>query len=125
MINRLPRTLTMTAAVALSALLTAASAQSQTAEPYAVTITLKDHRFSPSELTVPGGRPVRVELINRDSTADEIDGDDLGWDTKVPPHGKVMLPLVAPLKPGTYKFTAELHPKTAQGTLTVAAPAAP
>lgn len=93
--------------------------------PYVVTITLKDHQFSPSAIVVPAGQPVRVELINRDSTADEIDGDELGWDTKIPPHGKVVLPLVAPLKPGTYKFSAELHPKTAQGTLTVAAPAQP
>jgi len=122
MINRLAVTFALaTAWVALPG----AAGVVPASPPFAVTITLKDHQFSPSTITVPAGQPVRVQLINRDGTTEEIDGDALGWDTKVPPHGKVMLPLVAPLKPGTYTFFGELHPKTAQGTLTVTVPTQP
>ena len=104
---------------------TAFSAADAAPVPATMVITLKNHQFSPSAITVAVGQPVRIELINRDGTAEEIDADDLGWDIKLPPHGKVVLPLPAQLKPGSYPFRGEYHPKTALGTLTVAAPIQP
>jgi hypothetical protein len=88
-----------------------------------VTIMLKGHSFSPSSVQVPAGQALRVVIVNGDATAEEIDGDALGWDKPIPPHGKVVLN-VQPLKSGSYSFSGELHPKTAQGTLVAVASAA-
>jgi len=38
-----------------------------------VLIVLKDHRFEPAQVTVPAGENVRVEVTNRDATADDFD----------------------------------------------------
>ena len=81
-----------------------------------VTITLRSHVFLPSSVKVPAGQALRVLIVNGDATAEEIDGDAFGWDKPIPPHGKVVLN-VQPLKPGSYSFSGELHPKTAQGML--------
>lgn len=80
------------------------------------TITLKGHVFEPSTLRVPAGQSFRIEFVNQDASADEVDSDALGWDKPIPPHGKVIL-TVSPLKPGSYPFSGELHPKSAHGDL--------
>jgi plastocyanin len=89
--------------------------------PSAVTITLKDHIFSPATITVPAGQRISVELINQDGTQEEFDSDDLHAEKVVAPHRKVIFQIAA-LKPGTYRFEGELHAKTAQGVM-IAAPA--
>src|SRR5205085_4129886 len=48
------------------------------AEPVAVALTLKDHRFTPDRLTVPAGRRIRIELANQDGALEEFDSADLG-----------------------------------------------
>jgi len=90
------------------------------AAPEAVTLTLKDHRFTPDTLTVPAGRKIRIELTNHDGALEEFDSADLGVEKDVTPHGKASF-TVGPLKPGTYSFMGELHADTAQGVLTAVA----
>ena len=94
------------------------------AEPAApsITLTLKNHRFSPDAVTVPAGQRIRVELINQDGAAEEFDSEDLHAEKQVAPHGKAVFQ-IGPLKPGVYGFMGELHADTAQGKVTaVAAP---
>ena len=79
-----------------------------------VVITLKDHRFTPDTIAVPAGRKIRVELTNRDATADDFDSDALHVDRDVKPHEHVSF-VIGPLKPGHYPFKGELHADTAHG----------
>lgn len=84
-------------------------------------LTLQDHRFSPSSVTVPAGRLIRIELINRDPASEEFDSEDLRVEKDVTPHGRARF-TVGPLEPGTYSFMGELHAATANGELRAVAP---
>jgi plastocyanin len=81
-----------------------------------VTLTLKDHRFTPASVTVPTGQTIRIELINRDPASEEFDSTDLGVEKDVTPNGRASF-TVGPLKPGRYSFMGELHSDTAAGQL--------
>jgi plastocyanin len=83
-----------------------------------VALTLKDHRFSPAEFSVPPGVKVRIEITNLDSATEEFDSHDLRVEQLVTPHGRASF-TVGPLKPGAYSFMGEFHPTTAQGRVTV------
>jgi plastocyanin len=104
----------------LAALLLAGAAAA--ADDPVVTLTLKDHRFTPASVTVPAGRTVRIELVNRDAASEEFDSLDLRVEQDVTPNGRASF-RIGPLKPGTYSFMGELHPQTAAGEIVaVAAP---
>lgn len=91
--------------------------------PTTVVLTLEDHRFSPSAVTVPAGQAIRIELINRDAASEEFDSVELGVEKDVTPHGRTSF-TVGPLKPGVYSFMGELHSDTANGQLRAVDPAA-
>jgi heme/copper-type cytochrome/quinol oxidase subunit 2 len=86
----------------------------------AVTLTLKDHHFAPSELRVPAGERFRIEVENKDATPAEFESSDLRVEKIVVPGGKIAV-MVGPLKPGIYKFFDDYHPDTATGTMTAVA----
>jgi hypothetical protein len=85
-----------------------------------VTLTIKDHRFAPSELSVPAGERFRIEVENKDATPAEFESSDLRVEKIVVPGGKIAV-MVGPLKPGIYKFFDDYHPDTATGTMTAVA----
>lgn len=108
----------------LTALVLALAAPAVAAqETHQVTLTLREHRFSPAVVEVPAGRPIRILLTNEDGAMEEFDSLDLGVEKDVTPHGQVSF-LVGALKPGTYSFMGELHADTAQGEFHVAPTAA-
>lgn len=86
------------------------------AEPAHVQLTLKDHRFSPSTVTVPAGQLIEVELINLDPSSEEFDSLDLNIEVDVTPKNRVRFQ-VGPLKAGSYDFVGEYHSETAQGVI--------
>ena len=106
----LGRAFTVAAALAIPGVGLAAS----TGVPPSITLTLKDHRFTPATLTVPAGTRVRVTLINRDPATEEFDSHDLRVEQLVTPMGKVSFD-IGPLRPGQYSFMGEFHAGTAQG----------
>ena len=108
---------TLIAAFAATALLTGAA---DAEPPAAFRLVLKDHRFTPDELTVPAGQRVRIELVNQDAASEEFDSEDLHVEQDVTPHGKASFE-IGPLEPGRYSFMGELHPDTASGTITAVA----
>lgn len=96
-------------------MLSATAGLVQAAPPAAiVTLTLKDHRFSPAEVTIPAGQRVQVVLVNQDRATEEFDSHDLKVEKLVTPGGRVTF-WIGPVAPGTYKFMGEFHPATAQG----------
>ena len=84
-------------------------------------LTLKDHRFTPNELTVPANERFVIEVENLDATPAEFESSDLRVEKFVVGGGKIVVRMRA-LKPGSYKFFDEYNPDTATGTLIVAAP---
>jgi plastocyanin len=97
------------AGVALDAPL---SAVAQTA----IDVTIKDHRFSPSEIHVPAGQAVVLNIKNEDPLAEEFDSTALKIE-KVIAGGKEGTVRLRPLDAGRYPFMGEYHPDTAQGVV--------
>ena len=82
-----------------------------------ITLTIRDHRFAPTELSVPAGERFRIEVENQDATPAEFESNDLRVEKIVVAGGKITV-MAGPLKPGTYKFFDDYHPDTANGTIT-------
>ncbi len=85
-------------------------------EPARVEVTLKDHRFIPSEIHVVTGRPTILVVRNVDATADEFDSSALKVE-KMIAGGTYATIRLRPLGPGRYPFMGEFHPDTAQGVV--------
>ena len=85
-------------------------------EPAKVSITLEDHKFSPAEPTVPAGKPIAIEVVNRDKSPAEFESKPLRVEKVVPGGGKITVQ-VRPLKPGRYRFFDDYHESTTEGFL--------
>jgi heme/copper-type cytochrome/quinol oxidase subunit 2 len=81
-----------------------------------IPITIKDHRFTPSEIHVPQGKPVMLTITNADPTAEEFDSTALKVE-KVIVGGTYGTVRLRPLGPGRYPFMGEYHSDTAQGVV--------
>ena len=87
-----------------------------------VTLTLKNHRFTPAAINVPAGQKVRITLVNQDAATEEFDSHDLRIEQVVTPMGRATFS-IGPLNPGEYAFMGEFHADTAQGKVTALASA--
>ncbi len=103
--------------VALAASFAAGSAANAD-EPAKVTLTLKDHKFSPAEPTAPAGKPIVIEVANQDGTPAEFESKALRFE-KVVTGGKTITVNVHPLKAGRYRFYDDYHEATTEGFLVV------
>jgi len=92
------------------------SAQPARAEGTGFTIVIKDHRFTPTELTVPAGQKIRLVVENQDPTPEEFESYQLNREKIVPGNGRIVV-FVGPLKPGKYEFFGEFNMATARGWL--------
>lgn len=81
-------------------------------------LTIRDHRFDPVELQVPANVKVKLVVKNADGTPEEFESAELRRE-KIVPAGQEIVVYVGPLKPGTYEFFGDFHPKTARGHLIV------
>ncbi|HLJ21274.1 MAG TPA: cupredoxin domain-containing protein [Stellaceae bacterium] len=79
-------------------------------------LSIKEHRFVPSELQVPAGVKVKLLIKNEDSTPEEFESHELHREKVVPP-GQEITVFVGPLDAGTYPFFGDFHQDTAQGKL--------
>jgi hypothetical protein len=107
--------------IAVFAFLTFAAAATLTPSPAGAadyTLTIKDHKFSPSEIEAPANMRVIIAVINNDITPEEFDSTDLKAEKVVAGNSKGTV-RIGPLKPGRYKFIGEFHEDTAKGTVVV------
>jgi hypothetical protein len=104
------------AAIACALALFAMAATAAAEEPPSITVTLKDHRFSPAEIQVPQGKPVILKVTNEDTTPEEFDSTALQVE-KVIVGGTYGTIHLRPLGPGRYPFMGEYHADTAQGVV--------
>jgi plastocyanin len=105
-----------------AALVAMAAGDAAATDTPSVSLTLKDHRFSPAAISVPAGQKVRVVLVNQDAATEEFDSHDLRVEQVVTPMAKISF-WIGPLKPGDYSFMGEFHAATAQGKVTAVAAA--
>src|SRR5690349_3821899 len=108
---RLPRTL-----LAALSLLVVLAGQSVRAEEPAFTLTLKEHKFTPAELTVPANTRIKLTIQNQDPTPAEFESHQFKAE-KVIAGGHEVTLTIGPLKPGSYNFFDEYHEKDARGRL--------
>lgn len=80
------------------------------------TLVIRDHRFQPSELTVPAGKKIKLLIENQDATREEFDSHALNREKMIAGHGSITL-YVGPLDAGRYPFAGEFNESSAQGTL--------
>lgn len=81
-------------------------------------ITIKNHKFSPAELTLPAGKKVKLVIKNQDPTPEEFESYSLHREKIVGGNSQIIV-FVGPLKPGVYDYFGEFNPKTAQGKIIV------
>jgi hypothetical protein len=102
-------------AVASIAVASASIGAAWAADP--ISLTLKDHRFVPADVTAPANERFRIEVVNQDPTPSEFESSDLRVEKIVVPGGKISV-MAGPLKPGKYTFFDDYNPDQAKGTLT-------
>lgn len=109
------QSITKAAAVSIMGLaLSLGSAQAQQGTEQLLVI--KDHKFSPEEITVPAGQKIKLVVHNQDSTPEEFESGDLKREKVIPGGAKATI-FIGPLKPGRYKFVGEFHEATAKGVV--------
>ena len=83
-----------------------------------INIIIKNHQFIPDKIEIPSNRKIKLIVHNQDSTIEEFESHDLKREKIIPANSKKRI-VLAPLKPGEYKFFGEFHEETAQGILIV------
>jgi Cupredoxin-like domain len=81
-----------------------------------LTLTLKNHKFSPSEIKVPANKRVKLTIVNDDPTPEEFESHELKVEKVIPGKSKGVV-RIGPLKPGRYPFFGEYHESTAKGAV--------
>lgn len=89
---------------------------SAVAEVKEYTLTLRNHKFVPAQLTIPANTKVKLLIVNEDATPEEFESHELNREKIVTGKGRITV-FVGPLKPGKYPFFGEFHMDTAQGVL--------
>ena len=83
-----------------------------------VTLTVKDHRFSPAEPHAAANKPFSIVVKNLDPTPIEFESKTLRVEKVIAGGAEASIRMRA-LAPGKYKFFDEYNEKTAQGVLIV------
>ncbi|MBI3702581.1 MAG: cupredoxin domain-containing protein [Rhizobiales bacterium] len=96
------------------AVLFAAAPGAARAQEY--TVTIKDHKFTPSEIKVPANKRFEITVINDDATPEEFESHPMKVEKVIPGKSKGVV-RIGPLKPGRYPFVGEFHEKTAKGVV--------
>jgi heme/copper-type cytochrome/quinol oxidase subunit 2 len=76
-----------------------------------VAITIKGRQFVPSEVQIPAGVKVKLNVRNEDTTPDEFESTELHREQVVLPGQQITI-FVGPLDPGRYEFFDDFHPQT-------------
>lgn len=81
-----------------------------------ITLTIKDHKFSPAEVRVPAGKKVKLIIDNQDATPEEFESHELNREKIIPAKSKGTV-FIGPLKAGRYPFVGEFNQATARGVV--------
>lgn len=84
--------------------------------PYVLTI--KNHRFEPTEIAIPANQKIKLTVKNLDPTPEEFESTDLRREKVVAGGGEITV-YIGPLQPGRYEFFGDFNPTTARGHIVV------
>jgi len=87
------------------------------AEAVTIQISVKNHRFQPSEIRGPANVPIMLRVKNLDGTPMEFESVSLRVEKVIVGNGEGVIRLRA-LEPGRYNFFDDFHQET-QGTLVI------
>jgi hypothetical protein len=87
------------------------------AQQASLSITVKNHRFQPAQLSAPANVPITLRVKNLDPTPMEFESVSLRVEKVVTAGGEGIIRL-RPLSPGSYNFFDDFHQETT-GTLVV------
>lgn len=88
------------------------------AEDGVYSLSIRDHRFQPVEITIPAGKKVKLLVENQDATPEEFESHSLNREKVIPGKSRATI-YIGPLAPGRYTFEGEFNAKTAQGAIIV------
>ena len=80
------------------------------------TVTIKNHRFTPSEIKVPANKRIQLTVVNDDPTPEEFECREMKVEKVIPGKSKGVV-RIGPLAPGRYPFFGEFNEATAKGVL--------
>ena len=79
-------------------------------------LTIKDHRFTPTEIKIPANKRVQITVVNDDATPEEFESKEMKVEKVIPGKSKGVVRF-GPLAPGRYPFFGEFNEATAKGTV--------
>jgi len=79
-------------------------------------IVAKDGKLEPSELVVPAGKKIKIDISNEGKTPIEFESKALKVEKVLAPGARSSV-TINPLKPGEYAFFDEFHPQTSKGRI--------
>ena len=94
-----------------------ASAHTNAQQSTSVAISVKDHRFQPSQIRAPANRPISIRVKNLDSAPMEFESNSLRVEKVIAPGSEGVVNVRA-LAPGRYEFFDDFHQQT-RGVLVV------
>ena len=81
-----------------------------------LTVTIKDHKFQPTELHVPAKKRFTVYVVNNDPTPEEFESTSMKIEKIIAGKSKGVV-RIGPLDPGRYEFFGDFNQATAQGIM--------
>lgn len=90
------------------------SATGRAEDAYSTSITIRNHRFEPTELHVPAGKRITLTIVNADPLSEEFDSSALKVEKVIAGNSQGVVH-ISPLNPGHYSFIGEYHDDTAKG----------
>jgi len=81
-------------------------------------LVAREGKWFPEVLEVPANTRFRLEITNQNAGPEEFESKELHKELVLAPGVSRVL-VFAPMKPGTYPFVGEFHPKTAHGRIVV------
>ena len=88
------------------------------AEDANLSLSIKDHRFSPAEIRAPANTAITLTVKNLDNTPEEFESKPLRVEKVIAGGGETTVH-IHPLGPGKYRFFGDYHEATADGFLIV------
>jgi hypothetical protein len=81
-----------------------------------LTLTIREHKFTPAEIKVPANKRVQLTVVNDDATPEEFESSALKVEKVIAGKSEAIV-RIGPLKPGRYSFVGEYHESTAKGVV--------
>lgn len=79
-------------------------------------LEMADGKFNPSRIEVPAGQRIKIEIHNVGKTAAEFESVELRKEKVLAPGAQSFV-VIAPLRPGEYKFFDDFHLGMPQGSI--------